>query len=176
MRPPSCDPASIRSIDAFHITPGQERVIFRCTDDKGPQAIISEFHLQRKRPQLVQGFWRKQGNLLPADRNDERGDRHRVTGLASWHVLRVHDYRSPGPNEHELLVQWCGYTKDQATWEPYAKVWESRFEIVEEYFEKQGRDLPVAIDRHESDTSDDEEADQIKEEPREIEIKRENDD
>ncbi|KAM0229612.1 hypothetical protein ACHAPO_009876 [Fusarium lateritium] len=66
----------------------------------------------------------------------------------------------------------CGYTKSQATWEPYAEIWESRYELVREYFHKQGQDLPLDLEPHISDTSDDEEPKetQVEEEPRETQI------
>ncbi|CEI63340.1 hypothetical protein FVEN_g12609 [Fusarium venenatum] len=84
-------------------------------------------------------------------------------------MFRVHGYMLNGPNDHRLLVQWCGYTKDQATWEPYAKVWTPRHELLQDYFHKHGRGLPLDLEAHVSDTSDEEE-------PQEIEIKVENDD
>ncbi|KAL6915440.1 hypothetical protein FSHL1_006890 [Fusarium sambucinum] len=171
---PKCDPDAIESIDSFHITPGQERVFFKGPDYCGQRVKSCEWHLQHRRPQLVVGYWRKQAKLHRSRcrRNCKHGDRQCVIQRSSWHVFRVHDYRLNGPNNHQLLVQRCGYTKSQATWEPYAEIWESRYELVREYFHKQGQDLPLDLEPHISDTSDDEEPKetQVEEEPRETQI------
>ncbi|RGP81313.1 chromo domain-containing [Fusarium longipes] len=181
MKPPSCDPNAIVSIEGFHITPRNERVIFHCTDYNDCQVIISEYHLQRNRSQLVQGFWRKRGNLIPTEPGDDRNDRERVTGLKSYHILQIHDYRINEAGDHQLLVHWCGHAKRQATWEPYHHIWDCRHELVEEYFQEQGLAVPFDLPKEYDPTSDEEEArdESVQQAPRIIKeprIKEENDD
>ncbi|KAM0190391.1 hypothetical protein ACHAPA_006649 [Fusarium lateritium] len=50
------DPDTIKAILGFKITPGRQRVIFQCRNDKDEQVTISEDHLQAGKPNLVYTF------------------------------------------------------------------------------------------------------------------------
>ncbi|KAM0351173.1 hypothetical protein ACHAPU_002958 [Fusarium lateritium] len=85
--------------------------------------------------------------------------RQQATGLDTYHVFRVHNFRCGETGQYELLVRWCGYPKKDSNWEPYTKIWYCRPELVEEYFEQQNGMLPLSLPKQTDDTSDEDEPD-----------------
>ncbi|GKU04981.1 hypothetical protein FLAG1_07776 [Fusarium langsethiae] len=101
----------------------------------GGLAYIDEFWVQRKFQDQALQYWAGTANEdteepLP----DNAAYRQIVTGLDEYHVLKILDHSQQRDKNRQLLIQWCGYSREAATWEKFEKVWDARKAVVRDYY------------------------------------------
>ncbi|OHE92675.1 hypothetical protein CORC01_12009 [Colletotrichum orchidophilum] len=96
------------------------------TKDETIRAVHEEHWQEIDEPKVLQ-YWASGLRL------DGKNREAQLDGIAEFYIFRVLDHDA---KKRELLVQWVGYGKDEATWMPLWRALESARAIVKDYLEE----------------------------------------